>query len=421
MTNDLLDFIDASPTPYQGVAEIEKRLKDNGFMECSLDETFQLDQAKKYFCKRSGAIIAFELGSEKPWEAGFSIVSSHLDSPCLRIKPNPGIKKKNYIQLNTEVYGGPLFYTWFDKPLSLAGKVYYEKDGKLIGQLVHIKKPLTIIPSVAIHMNREANKKFAPNPQKDLLPIFVDLGQKIQDPLYQALEKELQVEKSAILDFDLFLFPVEKSLSIGLEGELISAPRLDNLASAHASLQGLLKSKETKKTKVVNFLNHEEIGSLTEEGASGNFAYEVLERIVYACGGNKEDFYRASHKSFLLSADLAHALHPAHEEFADPTNQPLMGKGPVIKLAANRSYVSTGETSALIELLCKKNHIPYQTFVNASDRRGGSTLGPLLQESLNIPGVDVGTPILAMHSNRELGAWKDQENYEKLFTVYFES
>lgn len=420
MKNDLLEFIDQSPTPYQGVEEIEKRLKAQGYLACPLDQDFQCEEGGKFYAKSPGAIFAFELGKKKPWETGFAIIGSHLDSPCLRVKPNPHIKKKNYIQINTEVYGGPLLYTWFDKPLTLAGKVYYQEEGQVKEKLVHSKKALTIIPSLAIHMNRGANEKFAPNPQVDLLPIFVDLEDKLQDPLFGFLEEELGIKSQELLDFDLFVLPLEKSSSIGLREELISAPRLDNLASAHASLQGLFQSKPGDKSKFLAFLNHEEIGSLTEEGASGNLSYEILERIVYALGGTKEEFYQALHKSFLLSADLAHAVHPSHLECADPSNQPLMGKGPVIKLAANRSYVSTGYTSAVIESLCRKHDIPYQKFVNASDRKGGSTLGPLMQHSLTIPGVDVGTPILAMHSNRELGAWVDQINYEKLFKVFLE-
>lgn len=419
MDKELLEFIDQSPSPYQAVDVIEEELKAKGYREQKLEDAFDLEKEGSYYVKREGALVAFDLGKKAPWEGGFRLVTSHLDSPCFRIKPSPHKEDGAYIAINTEVYGGPLYYTWFDRPLKLAGQVFYEEGGKVACKKVDIDRPLTIIPSLAIHMNREANKNFAPNPQQDLLPIFAKINEDLKDPLYQALKEDYGLDQEKILDFDLFLVPYEKGEKIGLDEELISVARLDNLASAHASLLGLLTGDKADGTKVSCFLNHEEIGSRSEEGAQGRLVYEILHRMVLALGGNEDRFYQALHKSFLLSADLAHAVHPHHKEVADPTNQPKLGKGPVIKIAANKSYLSSGSTGAYIEELCRKNHIPHQKFVNASDRRGGSTLGPLLQESLGVPGADIGTPILSMHSARELGATRDQEAYIALFKAFF--
>ncbi|MDO5713957.1 MAG: M18 family aminopeptidase [Tissierellia bacterium] len=411
-SNELIEFIDGSPTPYQGVEQVIIELTKHGFQELHLGNSWNLEYGGKYYIISGNcAIMAFEIG-DNPWDEGFHMIGSHLDSPGFRIKPRANHPSQSVLTLNTEVYGGAILHTWFDRPLSIAGQVILDGE-PLKSKKIQFKRPLGIIPSLAIHMDREVNKGKNWNPQKECLPVF-SLEEK--DSLEKLLEKEVEGE---ILDYDLFLYPMEKSTYLGINQEFISAPRLDNLAMVHSSLKGLVESKKSKKTKVFFAYNHEEIGSQTAQGAMGPLGAEILERIILSLGGGREDFFRACSKSFLISADMAHGIHPNYPEVADPTNRPQLGKGPVIKIAANRSYTSEGHTSAYFKSLCKKAEVECQTFVNASNRRGGSTIGPLALTHLNIPGVDVGNPIWGMHSVREIGAMKDHIDMIKVMKEFY--
>lgn len=411
--NDLMEFIELSPTAYQGAEETERRLENGGYKKLSAAETWHLKSGGKYYTVNgSSAVMAFEVG-EKPWESGFAMVGSHLDSPSFRIKPNSAKVSEEVLTLNTEVYGGPIYHTWFDRPLSLAGRVIFRKNGVLAAVNTDLKKPVAVIPSLAIHIDRKINEGKKWNPQKDLLPV---LSLNREDSLEEVLEREIG---GKIVDCDLYLYPTEKPEVIGLNGELISSPRLDNLGMVHASLTALLNSGSSSRTKVFLATNHEEIGSRTTEGALSSFPGQVLERIVLASGGNREDFFKAAAKSFMISADQAHGIHPNAGDVADPTNRPVLGGGPVIKVSANRSYTSDGWSSAVFRELCREVEVPCQTYVNASDRRGGTTIGPLSTTQLNISGVDVGNPLWGMHSARETGAVADQEYMIKVLEMFY--
>lgn len=411
--DDLFDFIKKSPTSFQGGKNLEERLKKEGYQFLSLEKPFLLELGGKYAIATGTAVMAFELGEKPPWEGGFHITGSHLDSPGFRLKPKAKMVSEGVFTLNTEVYGGPIYHTWFDRPLSLAGRVLYRKQGKILEEIPDFKKPLAIIPSLAIHMNRGVNEGQKWNPGKDLIPVFsLDADGELSDLLFQGEE---------VLDYDLFLYPVTEPTVFGPRGEFMASPRLDNLAMVHSSLRALLESSPAPFTKVFFAYDHEEIGSHTAQGASSPLGREILERIVMALGGTKEDYFRSLHQSFFFSCDMAHGVHPNAPEVADPTNRPALGGGPVLKIAANRSYITDGKAGAIFHRLCDLGNLPRSTFVNASNRRGGSTIGPLTLAHLPIPGGDIGNPLWAMHSAVETGSPEDHRNMTKFLTLFYET
>lgn len=419
----LMDFIDNSPSVYHVNKNIKNKLKKTGFKELLRSEKWKLKSDGKYFISNGeSAIVAFTINDIKKF-THFNIIGSHSDSPTFRIKPNPiMIEKDKYIKLNTEVYGGPILSTWFDRSLSIAGRVSVVENKKIISKLIDFEKPVTTIPNLAIHMNREINKGYTYNPQKDTLPIIGMLASDLEknDLLISLISEKLNVNKEDILDFDLFLYDTEKGKYIGLNEEFYSIGRIDNLGMAYSSIEALTTSKSKSGINIVLISNHEEIGSMTKEGADSPFLRDVLQRIVYATGGNFEDFDIAIDKSFMISADQAHALHPNYVEKNDPTNFPTINEGPCIKMASRMSYTSDSVSSSFIKKLCKDIDVPVQYFVNRSDMPGGSTIGPINSSHLNIKSVDMGCPILGMHSVRELGGSKDQEYINLLFNKFFE-
>lgn len=419
----LMDFIDNSPSVYHVNKNIKNKLKKTGFKELLRSEKWKLKSDGKYFISNGeSAIVAFTINDVKKF-THFNIIGSHSDSPTFRIKPNPVMIEKNkYIKLNTEVYGGPILSTWFDRSLSIAGRVSVVENKKIISKLIDFEKPVTTIPNLAIHMNREINKGYTYNPQKDTLPILGILASDLEndDLLISLISENLNVNKEDILDFDLFLYDTEKGKYIGLNEEFYSIGRIDNLGMAYSSIEALTTSKSKSGINIVLISNHEEIGSMTKEGADSPFLRDVLQRIVYSTDGNFEDFDIAIDKSFMISADQAHALHPNYVEKNDPTNFPTINEGPCIKMAARMSYTSDGFSASLIKKLCKDIDVPVQYFVNRSDMPGGSTIGPINSSHLNIKSVDMGCPILGMHSVRELGGSKDQEYINLLFNKFFE-
>lgn len=422
---ELLDFLHSSPTAFHAVEKVKQILSNEGFEELKEENKWHLKSGGKYYItKNSSAIMAFIMGKEKASETGFRLIGSHTDSPTFRIKPNPQIKSEgSYIKLNTEVYGGPILSTWYDRPLSLAGRVVLKGDNPLkpVEKLIDINKPLLIIPNLAIHMNREVNEGYKINRQKDTLPLLSLVNDKMEqeDYLINLLERELNVSRNDILDFDLFLYEYEKGCLMGLNEEFISASRLDDLSMVHASVKAIINSKETNATKVAICFDNEEVGSMTKQGANSPLLSNLLERIVASQGGDREDFFRAASKSFMISADLAHAVHPNLGEKHDPINRPVINKGPVIKYAASQSYTTDAHSAAVYINICEKANVPYQKFVNRSDLRGGSTIGPLSASQINIPSVDMGSPILSMHSIRELGGVKDHYYTTKSFEEFY--
>lgn len=423
---ELIDFIDESPTAFHAVVAVKLRLQHAGFCELSESDTWQLKPGGKYFVtKNQSAIIAFALGCQTAEESGFRIVTAHTDSPSFRIKPAPEIKSEGkYIKLNTEIYGGPILNTWFDRPLSVAGRIALQSDNPLypVSKLVNITRPLLIIPNLAIHMNRDINKGVEINAQKDTLPLLGMIEETLTKDNYllSLVAAELQVEVSEIIDFDLFLYETGKGSIAGLHDEFISCGRLDDLAMVHAGLCALTKTPQSAGTKVLAAFDNEEVGSRTKQGGDSEFLAGVLERIVLAGGGRREEYLRSLAKSFLISADLAHAVHPNYGDKHDPVNRPLLNHGPVIKYSANQSYTSDSDSACVYEEICRQANVPVQRFVNRSDLRGGSTIGPISSSHLPIRSVDIGSPILAMHSIRELAGVLDHTYVTKSFKVFYQ-
>jgi len=422
---NLIDFIYHSPTAFHVVVAVKEELCKEGFVEIKEEEKWNLKKGNKYFVtKNDSAITAFIVGLGEIEENGFKIIGAHTDSPSFRIKPKPEMIVDNtYVKLNTEVYGGPIINTWMDRPLAVAGRVTLRGENILYPEtrLVNIKKPIMIIPNVAIHMNREVNNGIELNKQKDTLPLLSMVNGELEknNCLMNAIAKELSVELKQIIDFDLFLYEFEKGSIIGLNDEFISSSRLDDLAMVHAGIKALGKAQPVAATSVMVCFDNEEVGSCTKQGADSNMLVGILERITISLDKGREDFLRAISKSFIISADNAHALHPNSPEKNDPTNKPYMNKGPVIKISANQSYTTDSNSSAVYELVCEKAGVPMQKFVNRSDARGGSTIGPISSTHLNIRSVDMGSPTLAMHSIRELGGVSDHTYVTKSFQEFY--
>ncbi|MFA6940451.1 MAG: M18 family aminopeptidase [Clostridiaceae bacterium] len=422
---DLISFINKSGSSYQAVSASKKRLLKNGFIEIKEENTWDLKKGGKYFfTKNMSGFIAFKTGNGEIEEEGYKIIGCHSDTPTLRIKPSPEIISENsYIKLNVEVYGAPILNTFLDRPLSIAGRVSLVSDNPLKPdiRLIDIRKPIVIIPNLAIHMNRTVNKGIELNPQKDMLPLLGLVSENLEknDYLVQILSRELGADKEDILSFDLFLYEWSEGCLLGINEEFISTSKLDDLSSLQAGLEGIIKSENGNGVQVLACFDNEEIGSKTIQGADSTFLSTALQRIAIALGKTKEEYYRALANSFIISSDSAHAVHPNVAEKSDPTNRPIINKGPVVKISANKKYTSDSESIAIYELICRKADIPYQTFVNRSDEIGGSTIGPITAGHLNIKSVDIGTPILAMHSIRELGGVLDHYYLIKLFISFY--
>ena len=421
---ELIDFLYDSPSACHGVKATQKILNENGFIEIKESDKWDLKAKGKYYVvKNDSALIAFEIGSGNIEETGLRLIGAHTDVPGFRIKPNPQmISEGKYIKLNTEVYGGPILHTWFDRPLSIAGKVSLRGKSPLKPEtrLVNINKPLLIIPSLAIHMNREVNEGFKINKQVDTIPLLGLINEKLEkeDYLMNLLADELKVNKEDILNFELGLYEYEKGMLIGMNEELISSGRFDDLWMVYAGIRALIDSSENEATKVMICIDNEEIGSLTAEGANSTLLNNILERIAIGLGKNKEEYYRSLANSIMISADLAHAVHPNLGSKHDPTNRPVLEGGPVLKIAASGSYSTDSFNGAIFAGVCETAGVPFQKFVNRSDVRGGTTIGPVTAANLTIPVIDMGAPVLGMHSIRELASVKDNYYTTKAFTEF---
>ena len=422
---ELVDFLYDSPSACHGVKATQKILDKNGFVEIKETDKWDLQAKGKYYViKNDSALIAFEVGTGNIEETGFRLIGAHTDVPGFRIKPNPQmISEGKYVKLNTEVYGGPILYTWYDRPLSIAGKVSIKGVSPLKPEtrLININKPLLIIPSLAIHMNREVNEGYKINKQLDTLPLLGLINDKLEkeDYLMNILAEELQVNKEDILNFELGLYEYEKGSLIGMNEELISSGRFDDLWMVFAGVKALVNSKENVATKVMVCIDNEEIGSLTAEGANSTLLNNILERIALGLGKDREGYYRTLANSIMISADLAHAVHPNLGAKHDPTNRPVLEGGPVLKIAASGSYSTDSFNGAVFAGICESVGVPFQKFVNRSDLRGGTTIGPITSANLTIPVIDMGAPVLGMHSIRELASVKDNYYTIKVFTEFF--
>ena len=425
LAQELIDFLYKSPTAYHAASSVKDMLDNEGFEEIFEKDAWKFEKGRKYYLvKNNSAVIAFKVGNGEIEKDGFRLIGAHTDAPGFRIKPNAEMKTEDhYVRLNTEVYGGPILYTWFDRPLGIAGRVILKGKSALKPrvELVNINKPVLIIPSLAIHMNRSVNEGYNFNRQKDTLPLVGFVNEELEKKGYlmSLLTKELGVSEDEILDFDLYLYEYEKGCVIGINEELISAGKLDDQWMVFAGVKALINSTDIDSTKVMICIDNEEIGSLTAQGAQSKLIRGTLERIAIALGKNSEEFFRAVSNSVMISADLAHAVHPNLPEKHDPTNRPLLGNGPVLKIAASGSYSTEGVAAGIFEAVCKEANVPVQKFVNRSDVRGGTTIGPMSAADLCIPVIDMGAPLIGMHSVRELASVKDNFYTIEAFTKFF--
>ena len=406
-TEKLLDFIEKSPTAFQAVDEMQKRLTENGFEVLSEKEYWKLVPGGKYLVTRNNsALIAFCIPEKE--SRVFHIMASHSDSPSFKIKENPEIKVDNsYVKLNVEKYGGMLMAPWFDRPLSVAGRVIIRRNGGLKEKLINIKRDLVMIPNLAIHMNREANNGVSYNPQKDLQPLFA-VGN-TDRTLLEIIAEQTGVKKEDIISHDLFLYNRMPGTIWGADKEFVSSARLDDLQCAFASMEGLLRAQNHESIAVHCVMDNEEVGSGTKQGAASTFLKDTLLRINMGLGRTYEEYLMTLAGSFMVSADNAHALHPNYADKTDPVNHPVLNKGIVIKYNANQKYCTDAVSAAEFIELCAKADVPYQTFVNRSDIAGGSTLGNISNTQVAMNTVDIGLPQLAMHSPYETAGVKDTE------------
>lgn len=422
--NDLLKMLDSSPVNFLAVNYAEQLLADNGFSKVELGSMPVLEPGKGYYITKNGtALFAFRMGTGDVTE-GFKLICAHTDSPGFRIKPAPEMfSEGGMVRLNTEVYGGPILYTWFDRPLSIAGRVLLRSDNPLrpVARLLHIKRPLLLIPHIAIHFNREVNDGNPLNRQRDMMPVlgFINNHFERENLLLGIIAEELGVAVGDILDFDLSLYDATPAALCGLNNEFVSCGRQDDLLMAFAGLKALIGSGASRMTQVLALFDNEETGNVTKQGSASPVLRSLLDTIILKCGGAPGDLYAAVENSFMISADMAHALHPNYPEKHDPTNHPVMGGGPVIKFNANQKYVTDGDSAAVFAEICRRAGVPFQYFVNRSDMVGGGTLGNTLTTQLPMRGVDMGNPMWGMHSIRETSAVIDTLYTVKAFTEFY--
>lgn len=431
MIKRLLSFLDASPVNFLAVKNLTEELQQHGYRRIDTTEALGTVKAgdKFFVTKNDSSIYAFQIGRKPLAETGFHIICAHCDSPTFRIKPHAEIDcEGGIVKLNTEVYGGPIMSTWFDRPLTLAGRVIVKSKDVMTPTtlLLHVKRPLLQISNLAIHFNRQVNDGVKLSRQKDVLPILgiindeLEKGNLLMNIILEELNKQQTVAREDILDFDLYLADATPACTFGAHNELISSGRLDDLSMCFAGLEALLASQPTDTTQVLAIFDNEETGSQTKQGAGSPFLSYMLKRIALAQGGTEEAYYQAVERAFMISADNAHAWHPNYSEKYDPTNHPTLGGGPVIKFNAAQKYASDAYSASVFAGLCKKAGVPCQRFVNHSDVAGGSTLGNILASSIPLRGVDMGNAILAMHSCRETGSTADHEFCVKVFTQFYQ-
>lgn len=424
LAQELIDFIYDSPSAFHVVLNTKLNLMEHGFTELGLRDKWDIKKGGKYFVtKNDSALVAFIVGTGEIEEEGIRIVGAHTDSPTFRIKPSPEMTNDGYLKLNTEVYGGPILNTWMDRPLSIAGRVSLKSDSILYPEtrLVNIQKPILIIPNLAIHMNNKVNSGIELDKQVDMLPLMGLTGDDFvkEDHLKKVIAIELECPVEDIVDFDLYLYEYEKGSIIGENNEFISCGKLDDLAMVHAGIEALINTEAGPSTKMMVCFDNEEVGSGTKQGAGSPMLKNIIERLIFKLGKDQEDVLRALYSSYIISADMAHALHPSRGEKHDPVNRPLMNKGPAIKVNANQNYTTDSDSNTVYELLCKNADIPVQKFVNRSDVRGGSTIGPISSSQIDIRSIDIGNPMLAMHSIRELGGVLDHYYVFRSFEEFY--
>lgn len=415
----LLQFIAQSPTCFHVIKNVEEQLTQNGFLSLKEHQSWHLERGKSYYVTRnSSSLIAFRIPEQG--EQGFQLISSHTDSPCFKVKESPELDAdKKYTKLNVERYGGMLMAPWFDRPLSVAGRVMVWDKDEIREVLVNIDRDLLMIPNLAIHMNRKVNEGYTYNAQVDLCPVFGD--ETAKDSFLDLIASQAGAEREQICGMDLFLYNRQKGTFWGNKEEFIASPRLDDLQCLYGSLQGFLEADKPQNISVFCAFDNEETGSVSRQGAGSTFLSDTLSRINTALGGSWESYQRMLAGSFMISADNAHAVHPNHQEMADPANRPQMNHGIVIKYNADQKYTTDAVSTAVFRRLCECADVPYQTYANRSDMAGGSTLGNISNTQVSLRCVDIGLAQLAMHSPYEMAGTKDVLYLKQVSRTFYES
>lgn len=420
LNEELFAFVEKSPTSFHAIRTIEEYLGDAGFEHLKEGSEWNLKAGGSYYVTRNkSSVIAFRVPCKE--FTGFHIAASHSDSPTLKIKENPEMTVEGqYVKLNVEKYGGLICSPWFDRPLSVAGRVIVKNGNKLETKLVDVKRDVLMLPNLAIHLNRSVNEEgYKYNIQKDMLPLF-----RMKDSALDfktMIAKEAGVDPEAIIGSDLFLYNRMPGTEWGAENEFISAPRLDDLQCAFVSMKGFLSRKNDKSVSVFCVMDNEEVGSGTKQGAGSTFLYDTLRRLNYSMGRTEEEYWTAVASSFMISGDNAHAVHPNYADMTDPTSRPYLNGGIVIKHSANQKYTTDAVSASVMRCLCERAGVPCQNFLNRSDLLGGSTLGNISNAKVSLNTVDIGLPQLAMHSPYETAGAKDMAYTVKAFEEFFGS
>jgi len=428
----LFDWLDASTCNFLAAKTIAAELDRAGFLRLDPAARWDIHPGDKYYImKNDSAVFAFIPGTSPVAEVGLRIIAAHSDSPCFKIKPNPErYGDGGVVSLNVEKYGGGILYTWFDRPLSVSGRVILRTENPLAPEtrIIDLRRPVATIPHLAIHFNRAVNEGNKLSVQKDMLPVMGYYDEKAiaefkrsGGPLKHLLASHLEVNVDDILDYELSLYPLEKTSTVGVNDEYFQSGRIDDLSMAFAALEALLDTADIpcEAMRLMAIFDNEETGSGTKQGAASPVVRHLVERLNILTGGTAEDYYRAVAKSFLISADDAHAWHPNYNDKYDPTNHPVIGGGPVVKINANCKYMTDAAGAAVFRRLCEEADVKCQYFVNHSDVAGGSTLGNILTSQLDIAGVDMGAAIWAMHSARETAGLSDHFDIVKVFSRFF--
>lgn len=420
----LMKLTNSAVSPFHAVAYVEEKLKQAGFQELKIKDMWQLNLGGSYYINHHGTtMIAFTIGENFKPEDGFRIGASHTDFPCFRVKINPEMTEEKYEKLNVESYGGLMLNTWMDRPLSIAGRVALRSEDVFHPEmkLVDLKKPVATIPNLAIHMNRDVNKGVELNKQTDTIPVVGMWGEETEkkDFFIKFLAKELGVAPEEIINFDLNLYNTEQACYVGMEEEFISAPRLDNMTSVHAVMEAIVGKKRKEGINVGAFFDHEEIGSKTKQGAGSMLLNHVLEKLYLSLGCTQLEYKSAFGNSMFLAVDVGHGYHPNQNKKHDPVNKGALNQGINIKQAASQSYATDSEGLAIVTQICHKYQIPYTQFTNRSDATSGSTLGSIASAMLPVLTVDVGVPLVAMHSARELMGSEDQLSLVRLLEEFY--
>ncbi|BFM16768.1 M18 family aminopeptidase [Maricurvus nonylphenolicus] len=417
---DLMAFLAASPTPFHAVESMASRLLKAGFQRLDEADDWQLTPGDRYFVTRNdSSIIAFVYGKQELTTSGIRMVGAHTDSPCLKVKPHPELVRQGYFQLGVEVYGGALLNPWFDRDLSLAGRVSYrDGQGTLKSCLINFERPIAVIPSLAIHLDREANSKRTVNPQQHIPPVLMQVKEDAKPDFRGVLKEHLSQQGIAdvdkVLDYELSFYDVQPPALVGLEQNFLASARLDNLLSCYIGLQSLLEADGEQSCLLV-CNDHEEVGSASACGAQGPMLEQLLARWI----PDAQLRLRAIDRSMMISADNAHAIHPNYADKHDGNHGPQINAGPVIKVNANQRYATNSETSAVFRDLCDKVDVPVQAFVTRTDLGCGSTIGPITASEVGVKTLDVGVPTFAMHSCRELGGVEDSRNLNRVLSAFF--